>query len=168
MPNPDPQPLSESETKEFDALLRRADDLVPSECLKLAKWIVDHASAIRTSFAAARRAAELERKQEASHDGRPKCEACGHVGTTDYIRVRTTNGGLLLCVQCLGDINKKNPALKRVAALVERWRAVAKVIDNCVDDEAVALACAYRFVADELAAALVGGIIPSGDRPCPT
>lgn len=34
-----------------------------------------------------------------------KCEACGLVGGAEYINVRTTNGGLTLCSQCLGDTN---------------------------------------------------------------
>ncbi len=39
-----------------------------------------------------------------------KCDACGLVGG-ELIRVRTTNGGLCLCRQCLDDINRKNPVL---------------------------------------------------------
>ncbi len=49
----------------------------------------------------------------------PQCEACGttdHTGTIEYIRVRTTNGGLHLCRQCLDDINRKNPAIPALVA----------------------------------------------------
>lgn len=41
-----------------------------------------------------------------------RCEACGLCGVgVDTIQVRTTNGALSLCRQCLDDINRKNPAL---------------------------------------------------------
>lgn len=49
----------------------------------------------------------------------PKCEACGLQGTAEYIRVRTTNGGLLLCTRCLRDINRKNPIVRKITELAE-------------------------------------------------
>lgn len=47
-----------------------------------------------------------------------KCEACGSLGG-EYVRVRTTNGGLNLCRQCLDEINAKNPELKEVRASLD-------------------------------------------------
>lgn len=40
------------------------------------------------------------------------CEACGmKVDGRKWIKVRTTNGALTLCKQCLDDINRKSPLL---------------------------------------------------------
>ena len=55
----------------------------------------------------------------------PKCEACGLQGPATHIRVRTTNGGLLLCVQCLGDINRKNPLVQKLRDLIARLECEA-------------------------------------------
>ncbi len=45
-----------------------------------------------------------------------KCDACGLISdVAPMIYVRTTNGGLSLCRQCLDDINRKNPALEVMA-----------------------------------------------------
>ena len=44
-----------------------------------------------------------------------KCEACGKMVMGEKIElvyVRTTNGGLSLCQQCLEDINQKNPVFE--------------------------------------------------------
>jgi hypothetical protein len=51
----------------------------------------------------------------------PECEACGLISSTaEFIYVRTINGGLRLCRQCLDVVNGKNPELpalrKRLAA----------------------------------------------------
>lgn len=53
-----------------------------------------------------------------------KCEACWTFGT-GYVHVRTTNGSLSLCEQCLGDINRKSPLL---AAAEARGRAAERKI----------------------------------------
>jgi hypothetical protein len=59
------------------------------------------------------------------------CDACGLsagdsrtgklYGTT---QIRTTNGSLFLCEQCLGDINRKNPITK--ALLVALRTAISE------------------------------------------
>jgi DNA-directed RNA polymerase subunit M/transcription elongation factor TFIIS len=56
-----------------------------------------------------------------------KCEGCGTRGdNVTYIKVRVTNGSLMLCQQCLDDVNRKNPELtalrERLAGLAERWK----------------------------------------------
>lgn len=44
-----------------------------------------------------------------------KCDACGLQGqNVELIYVRTTNGGITLCRQCLDEINRKNPETKSV------------------------------------------------------
>lgn len=51
------------------------------------------------------------------------CEACGLQADETFTRVRTTNGGLVLCRQCLDDINRKNPETalwKRLAVLLDK------------------------------------------------
>lgn len=65
------------------------------------------------------------------NEPRPKCEACGLQAIETYIQVRTTNGSLLLCQQCLGDLNRKNPELSDLRAAlaaseqeVEQYRQV--------------------------------------------
>ena len=60
----------------------------------------------------------------------PKCEACGLQGPATHIRVRTTNGGLLLCVQCLGDINRKNPLVQKLRDLIARLESEAESLHN--------------------------------------
>ena len=35
-----------------------------------------------------------------------QCEACGTIGRGQLARIRTTNGSLFLCEQCLSDINR--------------------------------------------------------------
>lgn len=63
-----------------------------------------------------------------------KCEACGLISdTAEYIRVRTTNGGLFLCRQCLSDINRKNPQLEpaRIRRIISDWMLFHKFEDDC-------------------------------------
>ncbi len=48
-----------------------------------------------------------------------RCEGCGFVGDIEYIDVRTTNGMLHLCRQCLDDVNRKNPETKRLRSALE-------------------------------------------------
>lgn len=56
-----------------------------------------------------------------------KCEACGFTGAGfSPIRVRTTNGGLDLCRQCLDDINRKNPAFE-VMTRRRSWMVVCYI-----------------------------------------
>lgn len=64
-----------------------------------------------------------------------ECSACGlffGVGV-GYKNIRTTNGGLLLCDQCLGDINRKNPeligALKANSLLMAGMESQAELMD---------------------------------------
>jgi hypothetical protein len=53
-----------------------------------------------------------------------KCNACGLPESHLFKRVRTTNGGLLLCEQCLADINRKNPELRNLRDVVRLIIAV--------------------------------------------
>lgn len=60
-----------------------------------------------------------------------KCEACHTMCIGDLngaTRVRTTNGGLLLCPQCLSDINRKNP---ETAILREQLNKVLALTEEC-------------------------------------
>lgn len=55
-----------------------------------------------------------------------KCEACWHISSTaEYIHVRTINGGLQLCRQCLDCINRKNPELHALRAALAAAEADA-------------------------------------------
>ena len=63
-----------------------------------------------------------------------KCEACGLISSaTEYITVRTTNGGLILCSQCLNDINRKNPQIQseRVCRIISDWAVFHGFEDDC-------------------------------------
>ncbi len=62
-----------------------------------------------------------------------KCEACGLHPLTEgkYKQVRTTNGSLFLCEQCLGDINRKNP---RVAELEAERTSLGKSTSGREDE----------------------------------
>lgn len=50
-----------------------------------------------------------------------KCEACGTWGQ-HLMFVRTTNGALWLCRQCLDDINRKNPELTEAIKVITGLR----------------------------------------------
>jgi hypothetical protein len=53
----------------------------------------------------------------------PKCEACGlHGDHVRHVIVRTTNGSVRFCKQCLGDINRKNPETARLRDVLLRIR----------------------------------------------
>ncbi len=56
-----------------------------------------------------------------------KCEGCGTIGGAEYIKVRTTNGALTLCRQCLDDINRKNPEVAALKAEIERLNKLLAV-----------------------------------------
>lgn len=76
----------------------------------------------------------------------PKCEACGtidHTGTIEYVRVRTTNGGLLLCRLCLDDINRKNPELLAMKAVAPSSPDLRKLLEECKGYVNVAASCEY-------------------------
>lgn len=85
------------------------------------------------------RVAELEAKIE-SRDGH--CEGCGmeRPPAVGLRKVRTTNGVLTLCMQCLGDVNRKNP---RIADLEAQHAAdqqrIAELEDQLSDEARVAL-----------------------------
>lgn len=49
-----------------------------------------------------------------------KCEACGTMPAKEYSSIRTTNGVLHLCRQCLDDLNRKNPEIARPSACCEK------------------------------------------------
>ncbi len=47
------------------------------------------------------------------------CNACGwHGPNVELVYVRTTNGGVTFCRQCLDDINRKHPAADPVVEKV--------------------------------------------------
>jgi hypothetical protein len=55
------------------------------------------------------------------------CEACGLLSAeAEYIRVRTTNGGLVLCRQCLDDVNRKNQEVAALKQEVELLKTALK------------------------------------------
>jgi len=62
-----------------------------------------------------------------------KCEACGLISGAEYTKIRTTNGGLTLCGQCLGDINRKNPQIQseRVRRIISDWAVFHGFEDDC-------------------------------------
>lgn len=55
---------------------------------------------------------------------RRTCYACGTIGF-GRLEIRTTNGHLVLCEQCIGDINRKSPLL---TALRERHDRLATAL----------------------------------------
>ena len=58
-----------------------------------------------------------------------QCEACGLVSRSeDMAKIRTTNGMLRLCCQCLSDINRKNPEVARLRAENERLQWAMEAI----------------------------------------
>ena len=65
---------------------------------------------------------ELELALEKSGSGpNIKCEGCGSRPPNDTFKlVRTLNGCLFLCPQCLGDVNRKNPRVRELEAENER------------------------------------------------
>lgn len=64
----------------------------------------------------------------------PKCEACGMIDGKERIKVRTTNGALVLCRQCLDDINRKNPELPALkAALQDAITNTTRAQCRCVE-----------------------------------
>lgn len=68
--------------------------------------------------------AEIERlKKELAWKAKQtgKCEGCGLNGGA-YTCVHTTNGCLVLCHQCLSDLNRKNPELPALRAEIERLK----------------------------------------------
>lgn len=54
-----------------------------------------------------------------------KCEGCG-TSRVAYTFIRLTNGGLMLCSQCLAEFNGKNPELAAVRSENEKLRAALK------------------------------------------
>lgn len=51
-----------------------------------------------------------------------KCEGCGSIGSAEYIKIHVTNGALTLCRQCLDDINRKNPEVAALRAMLAECR----------------------------------------------
>lgn len=79
-----------------------------------------------------------------------KCEGCGAVDWADkFKKIHVTNGALMLCVQCLSDINRKNPelvALRAENAALHRYKHLFECLTSTVgamrdaedDDETMA------------------------------
>lgn len=95
----------------------------------LEKLVTDEKAEARATIAElGKRIAELEANP-------CRCYAC-HTNAM-LIDVRTTNGKLVICGNCLNDLNRKNPRLREVEAerdavrrTLESWRSQAERLDS--------------------------------------